>query len=205
MNIQVFNQSSIKLEGEKIIYFDPYLLKEEKHDADIIFITHDHYDHFEEESINKAMNDKTVLVVPTILKEQATKLTTNILLVEPNKTYTLEDITFDTICSYNKESPYHPKEKNYVGYNLEINGKRYYIMGDTDRTIETDQVKTDVCFVPIGGTYTMTVDEAINYINSIKPKKAIPIHYGSIVGDINLGTSFKEKINKEIEVEILIK
>lgn len=205
MNIQVFNQASIKLEGEKIIYFDPYLLKEEKHDADIIFITHDHYDHFEEESINKAMNDKTVLVVPTILKERATKLTTNILLVEPNKTYTLEDITFDTICSYNKESPYHPKEKNYVGYNLEINGKRYYIMGDTDRTIETDQVKTDVCFVPIGGTYTMTVDEAINYINSIKPKKAIPIHYGSIVGDINLGTSFKEKINKEIEVEILIK
>ena len=99
MNIQVFNQASIKLTGNKIMYFDPYLLKEEKHDADIIFITHDHYDHFEEESIKKAMNDKTILVVPMILKERANLLTNNILLVEPNKTYTLDDITFDTICS----------------------------------------------------------------------------------------------------------
>ena len=205
MNIQVFNQASIKLTGNKIMYFDPYLLKEEKHDADIIFITHDHYDHFEEESIKKAMNDKTILVVPMILKERANLLTNNILLVEPNKTYTLDDITFDTICSYNHEAPFHPKDKNYVGYNIKVDGTKYYIMGDTDRTIETDAVKTDICFIPIGGTYTMSVDEAIDYINYIKPKKAVPMHYGSIVGDIGLGTYFKDKINKEIEVEIFIK
>lgn len=204
MNIQVFNQASIKLTGSKIIYFDSYLLEEESHDADIIFITHDHYDHYDEKSILKAMNENTTLVVPTILKEPASKLTKNLLVVEPNKTYQVDDITFETIPSYNHEAPFHPKEKEYVGYNVTIDNTKYYIMGDTDRTKEADNVKTDICFVPIGGTYTMNVDEAINYINELKPKKVVPIHYGSIVGDITLGTEFKNKIDKEIEVEILI-
>lgn len=205
MNIQVFNQASIKLTGSKTIYFDSYLLVEEKHDADMIFITHDHYDHYEEESLKKAMNENTVLVVPEILKNQASALTNNLLVVEPNKTYTVDEVTFETIPSYNHEAPYHPKEKSYVGYNVTIDGTKCYIMGDTDRTPEADQVKTDICFVPIGGIYTMNVDEAVTYINQLHPKKAIPIHYGSIVGDINLGADFKNKINKEIEVEILIK
>lgn len=204
MNIQVFNQASIKLTGSKIIYFDSYLLEEENHDADIIFITHDHYDHYDENSISKAMNENTMLVVPTSLKEKALKLTKNILVVEPNKTYKVDDILFETIPAYNQEAPFHPKEKEYVGYNVTIDNTKYYVMGDTDRTKEADNVKTDICFVPIGGTYTMNVEQAINYINNIKPKKVVPIHYGSIVGDVALGTEFKNKIDKEIEVEILI-
>lgn len=204
MNIQVFNQASIKLTGSKTIYFDSYLLEEERHDADIIFITHDHYDHYEESSLEKAMNENTILVVPTILKDRASDLTKNLLIVEPNKTYTIEGITFETIPSYNHEAPYHPKDKAYVGYNVMIDNVRYYIMGDTDRTPEAEQVETDICLVPIGGTYTMNVEEAATYINNLKPKKAIPIHYGSIVGDVSLATDFKNLINDEIEVEIQI-
>ena len=204
MSIQVFNQASIKLTSDKIIYFDPYQLVEEKHDADIIFITHDHYDHFEETSITKALNDNTVLVIPTILEEKASTITSNIFVVEPNKTYTLTDITFETVPSYNHDKPYHPKEKNYVGYNVTIDGIKYYIMGDTDRTEESDRTQTDICLVPIGGTYTMNVEEAATYINDLKPKKVIPIHYGSIVGAKSLGQDFKKLINKEIEVEIQI-
>ena len=78
-------------------------------------------------------------------------------------------------------------------------------MGDTDQTEESNHVKTDICFVPIGGVYTMDVDEAASYINSLNPKKVIPIHYGKIVGDISLGEKFKSKVNKNIEVELLIK
>ena len=204
VNIRVYNQASIKITGSKTIYFDSYLLEEENHDADIIFITHDHYDHYDEDSIRKAMNNKTILVVPTILKDKATKLTNNILVVEPNNTYTIDNIVIDAIPSYNTDAPYHPKEKDYVGYNVTMDDTKYYIMGDTSRTVATDQVKTDICFVPIGGIYTMNVEEAIDYINYLKPKKAIPIHYGSIVGDISLGETFKKNINKEIEVEILI-
>ena len=204
MSIKVYNQASIKITGSRTIYFDPYQLKEKKHDADIIFITHDHYDHYEEESILKALNEKTILVIPTSLENKAKKITNNLLIVEPKQQYTIGDITFETVPSYNKNKPYHKKEQNYVGYNVTIDSKKYYIMGDTDQTEEALQVKTDICFVPIGGTYTMNIEEASTYINNIKPKKAIPIHYGSIVGEKTLGEEFKNLINEEIEVEIQI-
>lgn len=205
MNIEVYNQASIKIIGEKTVYFDPYQLTDEKHDADIIFITHDHYDHFEKESIKKALGENTILVIPKLLEEEAKTITENILVVEPNKNYIISNVNIETIPSYNIQAPFHPKEKGYVGYNIELDNTKYYIMGDTDKTIEAENVKTDICLVPIGGTYTMDVDTASDYINKIKPKKAIPIHYGSLVGDRSLGIDFKNKINKEIEVEILIK
>lgn len=204
MNIKVLNHASIKMTGQKTIYFDPYQLMEEYHDADIIFITHDHYDHYEESSIKNAMTDKTILVVPTSLEEQARTLSTNLILVEPNKTYTIDDILVEVIPSYNTNKDFHPKEKNYVGYNITIDDTKYYIMGDTDRTSEADSVQTDICLVPIGGTYTMNVDEAVAYINDLKPKKVIPIHYGTVAGDKSFGNTFKEKINNEIKVEVQI-
>ena len=205
MNIQVFNHSSIKLSDLKNIYFDPYMLITEARDADYIFITHDHYDHYDEDSIKKILKNTTYLIVPKLLEEQAKTLTDKVIAVEPNKTYQLDVITFDTIPSYNQEKPFHPKEKEYVGYNVTVNNQKYYIMGDTDRIQEANKIQTDICFVPIGGTYTMNVEEAIEYINYIKPKKVIPIHYGSIVGDIKLGEEFKNQIDEEIEVEIQIK
>ena len=118
--------------------------------------------------------------------------------------YEIDGIKFSTVPSYNMDKPFHPREKYYVGYNILLEDKYYYIMGDTDRTPEAEQVKANICFVPIGGTYTMDVDEAADYINTVKPELAIPIHYGSIVGDPSLGKEFKEKVNKEIKVEIKI-
>ena len=197
MKINVITQAAIKLEGEKIIYFDPYKITNEYHDADYIFITHDHYDHYDEESINNIKKDSTKIIVPKCLEFK-----TNNLVVEPNKEYKIDDLSFKTIPSYNLNKPYHPKEKEYVGYLINIEGINYYIMGDTDVTNEALEVRPDVCFVPIGGTYTMDYEEAVDYINKINPKKVIPIHYGSIVGDITLGNKFKEKINNNIEVEI---
>ncbi len=199
MKIEVFQQASIKLTGEKIIYFDPYNIKEDYHDADYIFITHDHYDHYDEKSIEKIKNSQTKIIVPLCLKDKP-----HHLLVEGYRMYGIDGLKFNTIPSYNIEKPFHPREKYYVGYNILLEDKYYYIMGDTDRTPEADGVKTDICFVPIGGTYTMNVDEAADYINDLKPEVAIPIHYGSIVGELSLGEEFKKKVNKDIKVEIKI-
>lgn len=199
MKIEVFCQAAIKLTGNKIIYFDPYNIKEEYHDADYIFITHDHYDHFDEESIENIKKDTTKLIVPKCLEGNGESL-----IVEPGREYVIDSITFKTIPSYNINKGFHPKSKDYVGYNILLEDEYYYIMGDTDRTPEADLVKTDICFVPIGGTYTMDVNEAIDYVNDLKPKCAIPIHYGSIVGDVSLGEEFKNNIDKNIEVKILI-
>lgn len=200
MKIEVLSHATVKLLNDKILYFDPYDIKEELHDADYIFITHDHYDHYDEKSISNIKKDTTKIVVPKCLENKP-----NSLVVEPNKEYEIDNIKFETISSYNIDKDFHPKENEYVGYNVLIDGLYYYIMGDTDRTPETDNIKTDICFVPIGGKYTMDVQEAISYINELKPKKAIPIHYGKIIGDISLGEKFKNQILKDIEVQLLIK
>jgi len=200
MKIEVLYHATVKLLNDKILYFDPYDIKEELHDADYIFITHDHYDHYDEKSISNIKKDTTKIVVPKCLENKP-----NSLVVEPNKEYEIDNIKFETISSYNIDKDFHPKENEYVGYNVLIDGHYYYIMGDTDRTPETDNIKTDICFVPIGGKYTMDVQEAISYINELKPKKAIPIHYGKIIGDISLGEKFKNQVLKGTEVQLLIK
>ena len=197
MKIEVLRHASIRLTNDKVIYIDPYKIDETLNDADYIFITHDHYDHYDEESINNIKKETTKIILPKCLENKS-----NTMVVEPNQEYQIDDIRFKTIPSYNIDKPFHPKDKGYVGYIINLEGLNYYIMGDTDVTDEALQVTCDICFVPIGGTFTMDVNEAIGYINQIKPKKAIPIHYGLIVGDKSLGITFKENINKEIEVEL---
>ena len=205
MKINVFTQAAIKIESTKNIYFDPYQIKEEYHDADYIFITHDHYDHYDEESLKKIMKSETKMIVPECLAERVSKLTTNYLLVSPNEKYNLDDLSFETTFSYNLDKPFHPKEKGYVGYKIKIEDKYLYIMGDTDYLEENLHMTCDICFVPIGGTYTMDVQEAATYINNIKPSVAIPIHYGSIVGDLSLSKQFSDLVNPNIKVEVYIK
>ena len=205
MKIKVFNQAAIKIESTKNIYFDPYQIKEEFHDADYIFITHDHYDNYDEESIKNIMKSETMIVVPECLKERVSKLTTNYFLVSPNEKYNLADLSFETTFSYNIDKPFHPKEKGYVGYKIKLEDKHLYIMGDTDYLEENLHMTCDICFIPIGGTYTMDVQEAAAYINELKPELAIPIHYGSIVGDLSLSKQFIDLVNPDIKVEVYIK
>ena len=189
-NIRVLCHSSIKFEKEKIIYFDPFKIDKNYNDADIIFITHSHYDHFSEEDILKVKKETTKIVMPeeTYIsnKEKLNKVLSfkeeNIITVEPNKSYTVDNIDFKTIPAYNVNKNFHPKENNWVGYIIHLDDISYYIAGDTDITEENKQVKCDVAFVPIGGIYTMTAKEAAELINIIKPKIAVPTHYGLIVG-----------------------
>ena len=184
-NIEVLYHSSIRINKEKIIYIDPFKINKNYNDADIIFITHDHYDHYSEEDIDKVINENTTIIIPDELLTKLLRKGINknaIITVEPNKNYMVQGIKFETISAYNTNKTFHPKENGWVGYIIIINGIRYYIAGDTDITEENKQVKCDVAFVPVGGTYTMDFKEAASLINEIKPKIAIPIHYGSIVG-----------------------
>ena len=199
MKIQILHHASIRLEEEKVFYFDPYQIEEEVHDADYIFITHDHYDHYDVKSIENVKNSNTKIIVPKCLEGE-----NHTLVVFPNQEYTVDDFSFTTVPAYNIYKDFHPKNREYVGYNILLHGMYYYIMGDTDRTPECDGVKTDVCFVPIGGVYTMDFLEAASYINDLKPKMVFPIHYGFIVGDSSLGMKFMKKINKDIQVKLEI-
>lgn len=203
MNIEINCHSSIKIIGDKIIYVDPFRIKENKNDADIIFITHDHYDHYSLEDIEKVKKQNTIIVMPEHLERKEDLK--DAVIVMPNKKYQVEGINVETIPSYNINKPYHPKENNWVGYILNIEGKRIYIPGDTDITEENMKIQCDILFVPIGGTYTMNYEEGAKLTNIIKPKVAIPVHYGEIVGKKEEAEEFKKLLEKGTECKILIK
>ena len=205
-NIQVLYHSSIKINKEKVIYIDPYKITDDCHETDIIFITHSHYDHYSEEDIKKIIKEDTKIIVTNDLQESVSKLTNeeNVISVQPNEKYCIEGISFETIPAYNINKQFHPKQNNWVGYVIELNGIIYYIAGDTDITEENKQIKCDVAFVPVGGTYTMTAKEAASLVNIIKPKIAVPIHYGSVVGTKQDAEEFISLLDEGIEGKILM-
>ena len=208
MKIEVLCHSSIRIESKgKVIYSDPFRIKDEKKDADIIIITHSHYDHFSEEDIMKIQNEQTKIFITNDLLEKTLQLgfsKENIIVVKPNNVYNILDIEINTIPAYNVNKKFHPKENNWVGYILLLENKKIYIAGDTDITEENKSVKCDIALVPVGGTYTMTYYEAAELVNNIKPEKAIPMHYAEIVGSKEDAIKFKEKVNNNIKVDIQI-
>lgn len=206
-NIKVLCHSSIVINLEKVIYIDPFRVNQNYKNADIIMITHNHYDHYSEEDIQKVKKEDTIIVIPEDLLENVQKLgflKDNIIAVKPNEKYMVENITLETIPAYNINKNFHPKENNWLGYILTIKDIKYYIAGDTDITGENKKVKCDVALVPIGGTYTMNYKEAAELINSIKPEIAIPTHYGEIVGKKEDAIEFVKLINPDIDSAILV-
>ncbi len=192
-NIEVLYHSSIRISKGKIIYIDPFKIDKNYNDADIVFITHDHYDHYSEEDIDKVINENTTIIVPEELLTKTLRKGINknaVLVVEPNREYIVQGIKFETIPAYNTNKAFHPKEKGWVGYIITLDDVRYYIAGDTDITEENRKVKCEVAFVPVGGIYTMDFKEAAQLINEIQPKIAVPIHYGSVVGKVQNAVDF---------------
>lgn len=201
-NIEVNTQSSIRLGFDKVIYFDPYKIETNKHDADIIFITHNHYDHMDSESIEKIKNDNTIVVAPKSMEDVISKIEfSDYIYLEPFDETNLDNINIKSIPAYNNEKQFHPRTNNWLGYIVTINNTTYYIAGDTDVTNEANNVRCDIAFIPIGGHFTMDVEEATELIKKINPKIVIPIHYGSIIGEPTYGNLLKEKLcNTNIEV-----
>ena len=207
-NIECLGHSTIKFNKMgKIIYVDPYNINEEIHDADIIFVTHSHYDHYSEEDITKIKRDDTKIVVTSDLANNVIDfgfMSNDVTIVLPNNKYKVDDIKFSTVNSYNINKQFHPKENNWVGYIIELDGIKYYIAGDTDINEDNQKVKCDVAFVPVGGTYTTTAQEAAGLVNIIKPKVAVPIHYGTIVGSEEDANIFRDNVEEDIEVKIMM-
>jgi len=194
MDIYVNEQSSIRIvENNIVIYFDPYNINDKKMDANYIFITHPHYDHYDIKSINNIKNDKTKIIAP---KSCTNKIDADIYLdFGVNK---VDDLDIIVKEAYNINKDFHKKEYNWVGYIIKFFDKYIYVMGDTDIIEDKLDIKIDYLFIPIGGTYTCNYIEAANFTNLIKPINVIPTHYGTIVGNTNLGNKFKELLDKDI-------
>ncbi len=204
-NIEVNTQSSIKLSLNKIIYFDPYKIEESQDDADIIFITHNHYDHMDAESIDKIKNYNTIIVAPKSMEEVIKNIEfKDYVFLNPYDEVNINGLSVKAIPAYNINKPFHPKENNWLGYNVTYNNISYYIAGDTDKTIDNEKVKCDIAFIPIGGHFTMDVIEASELIRIINPKIVIPIHYGSIIGTVDDGKELRN-ILLDTNIEVIEK
>ncbi len=205
-NIEVFIQSSIRIKGkEGVIYMDPFKMREEPHNADYVFVTHDHYDHFSPEDIAKVAGPDTVLVVPEKMKgtaKEVESLVAAIVTVAPGEKKEIGGLSVETVPSYNVSKAFHPKNAEWVGYILTVDGQRIYVAGDTDATEEAKAVSCDIALIPIGGTYTMDAAQAAGLINAIRPAVAIPTHYGSIVGKKEDAGIFAAKVDPSIKVGI---
>lgn len=204
---QVLAHSSIKITGNKILYFDPYKIEEERHDADIIFVTHDHFDHYSPEDIKKVTKDDTWLIMPAKMKEQAANVLTDFgkyKFINPDGLLEAKGLMIKAVPAYNRLKPFHTKGKKFVGYLVTMNDVNYYVAGDTDMIPENQRIKCDVAFVPVSGKYTMDYKEAAKFINQIEPKLAIPTHYGTVAGSPGDGKKFAELVDKKIEVRVMM-
>lgn len=207
-DISVNIQSSIRISASRTLYFDPWQIQGEPHDGDCVFITHEHYDHFSPEDIEKVISYNGYLVVPTQMYEQARSFLTvpdnHIVLVEPGQTREVSRILVEIVPAYNINKPFHIRRNNWVGYIVTLEGVRYYVSGDTDFVPELRNVRCDWAFLGIGGKYSMDANEAAALTRYINPRTVVPTGYGSIVGSPVDGQFFQGLLPRNINCELML-
>ena len=189
MKIYINDHSSIRIKDKLTVWFDPFLLKNEPHDADVIFITHSHHDHFSPEDIAKAANEGTLFVLPACMRG-AEKVPENALFVEPGDGLDVLGLRVSVLPAYNIGKRFHPRENGFAAYVVSFKGGTVFVAGDADLTPEAEAIKCDIALLPCGGKYTMNESEAAALANRIKPRVAIPTHYGAVAGDKDSGGRF---------------
>ncbi len=207
-DIEVLTHSSIRIRTiQGGVYFDPYQIKGSPHEGDFGLITHDHFDHFSPEDIQKVSKGGTVLLVPKNMAAKAGEVVNYVgetRTVEAGDILELEELKVEVVPAYNKNKNFHPKSAGWVGYILETEARRIYVAGDTDVTRDNLSIHCDIALVPIGGTYTMNAFEAAELVNSIRPEIAIPTHYGSVAGKKGDAEVFQREVKAPIKVEIMM-
>ena len=200
MNITINSHSSIRAAGSRVLWFDPFQVKTAPHDADIICITHDHYDHFSPEDIAKVAKADTVFVVPESLAGKVP----NVKALCAGETAVMQGVSVTAVAAYNQGKKFHPKANGWLGYCVTLDGETLYVCGDTDATPEAKAVKCDILALPVGGTYTMDAAQAAELAKTIMPKLVLPTHYGSIVGSKKDAERFREFVKDTVQVELLV-
>ena len=196
IEIHWLGHAGFKIKNSKVIYIDPYNIKEDSEKADLILITHDHYDHCSVEDLNKIIQQGTKILCTADCQSKVARFDTPVKLevIQPDANIDLGTIKISTMPAYNIDKEFHPKDAGGVGYLIKMDGILIYHAGDTDKIQEmqklTGHQEKFISLLPIGGRFTMTPEEAAEAAHLIKPDIAIPMHYGSIVGTTEDASEF---------------
>jgi len=198
-----FKQAAFRWEGDGLtVYIDPWGIRDDDPPADVVFITHAHFDHFSQEDLERVRKEGTRFLAP---HDVARELSGEVTPVAPGDSLEVRGIRVQVVPAYNvveERLEFHPKANRWVGYVLELGGATYYHAGDTDHAPELSEVRADVAFLPIGGTYTMDPVEAGGLARAISPQLAVPMHYGFVVGSPSDADRFREAADP-VKVEAL--
>ena len=207
VKIRWLGHDTFEISNGKRIVIDPYKLSKE-HKADILLITHEHFDHLSKEDIERVADSNTSVVAPKQCEEDLQSMNLKeLIIVKPNDKVQVQGISIEAVPAYNTNKinpstnkPFHPKEDEKVGYIITVNNLRIYHAGDTDAIEEMKSINADVALLPVSGTYVMTAEEAVEAAKMIKPRLAIPMHYGAIVGSIEDANKFKSLAECEVKI-----
>jgi L-ascorbate metabolism protein UlaG (beta-lactamase superfamily) len=192
---------SFRIDTSKTVYFDPYQISSDPK-ADLILITHEHFDHCSPDDVAKIRQPGTIIVTE---KDSARKLTGDIRVIKPGDSIRVNGVKIEAVPSYNTDKDFHPKTNAWLGFIVDLEGVRVFHAGDTDFIPEMKAFTVDIALLPVSGTYVMTADQAAEAALAMNPKLAIPMHYGSIVGNDEDAVRFKKALKGRIEVLILPK
>lgn len=190
-----------RIDASKTIYIDPFQISPGP-EADLILITHEHFDHCSPDDVTKVQKPETIIITE---KDSVPKLSGDVREIKPGESLTVDDVKIEAVPSYNTDKDFHPQANGWLGFIVEIDGVRIYHAGDTDVIPEMKELNVDIALLPVSGTYVMTSEQAVNAALDINPKLAIPMHYGAIVGGEADAESFKNALEGKVEVVILEK
>ncbi|MBU0979818.1 MAG: MBL fold metallo-hydrolase [Nanoarchaeota archaeon] len=200
ITLEWLGHAAYRIKADKTIYIDPFKLTTDE-PADMILLTHEHFDHCSVEDIKKISTAETLIFAPPDCQSKLSDVKARgVTLVEPGKKIKVNNMMIETVAAYNTNKDFHPKENEWVGYMITVNGKRIYHAGDTDLIPEMKDIKADVALLPVSGTYVMTAEEAAQAANMIQPEISIPMHYGSIVGKEDDAQRFKQLVKGKVEI-----
>jgi L-ascorbate metabolism protein UlaG (beta-lactamase superfamily) len=208
IRITWLGHDGFKLKKDKVIYVDPYKLGTKSEAADLVFVTHEHFDHLSVEDLEKIVTPQTTIVTIAACEKAAKGLKPKeVRVVAPGDRLTVDGVKVEVLAAYNTNkfrspgNPFHPMGDGKVGFILGLGSVRIYHPGDTDEIPEMAAAKgVDIALLPVSGTYVMTAQEAIKACNAIQPKLAIPMHYGAIVGSSADAEAFRKGVKCRVEV-----
>ena len=192
---------AFRIDAKKTIYIDPYELTSGPK-ADVILITHEHFDHCSPDDVEKIRSSETVIVTE---KDSAKKLSGDVRVIRPGDEVSVSNIHIKGVPAYNTDKDFHPQKNGWLGFIIEVKDVKIYHAGDTDFIPEMKDFEVDIALLPVSGTYVMTADQAIKAALAIGPQTAIPMHYGAIVGGEDDAVTFKKGLEGKMDVMILSK